>query len=190
MDDVVIDTEAASIYPRMVDVEANVVCTDDLAGTFQYLVAIDRERLPAAPFTIQTDPPRDDDYGASLDQTVVEVDLREPGTIASAGAIHRARRPNEEPTMRSGAIVEPFGSWPYVFDATCGIGYLGQINDIHWVADEIDVPQAWRPLLGANGELVVEIAVRARPEPHVDATANDQTVRYRPAAEPPPACDT
>lgn len=189
MDDVVVDVEAATIYPRMVDLEDNVGCTDDLAGAFQYLVAVDRDRLPPPPFVVQTGPPQEDAYGASMDQTVVEANLREPGAVAAADQIQPARRGNEEPVMRSGAFVEPFGSWSYLLDATCGIGYLGEINDIHWVSEETDVPAAWAPALGPDGELLVEIAVRARPEPHVDATLGGQTVCYLPAAEAPASCE-
>lgn len=185
MDDVVVDTEAAVIYPDMVDVDANAGCTDDLVGTFQYVVAIDRERLPGAPFVVMTGPPHG---GVSYDQTVVEADLREPGAVAETDQIHRARQRNEEPVLRSGTFVEPFGSWQYAFDASCGIGYLGEINDVHWITDGSEVPAAWAPSLGDDGELIVEIEVRARPEPHVDATANGLTVRYLPVAQAPAAC--
>ena len=188
MDDVLIDHETAVIYPQVVDLDGSVMCTDDLVGTYQYVVALDRGQLPTGPFVVQMSGP--DRYGAGRDQTVVEVDLTGPGTGATKGDIHAAVTAGKQPPARSGSFIEPFGKWEYVIDASCGIGYLGQLNDIDWVTDQTDVPDAWLPLVGPDDELLVSIAIRAKPQPHVDATLDGHTVRYLPAAQAPPVCET
>ncbi len=187
LDDVVVDLESATIYPDIVDLDGNVGCTDDLVGTYQYVVALDRARLPAGPFVVQLDAPHGNDV--SRDQTVVDLDLTAPGTIATKGQIHAAAAPRGQPPGRSGTTVETMGTTPYLMDVSCGIGYLGEVNDMDWMTDGSAVPEAWRSLVDARDEVLVDIALRAKPEPYIDATANDLTIRYLPTTEAPPACE-
>ena len=187
LDDVVVDLESATIYPDIVDLDGNVGCTDDLVGTYQYVVALDRARLPAGPFVVQLDAPHGNDV--SRDQTVVDIDLTAPGTIATKGQIHAAAAPRGQPPGRSGTTVETMGTTPYLMDVSCGIGYLGEVNDIDWITDQSAVPKAWQPLVDARDEVLVDIALRTQPEPYIDATANGLTIRYLPTTEAPPPCE-
>jgi hypothetical protein len=187
LDEVVIDHDASVVYPRIVDLDGHIGCTDDLTGAYQYVVALDRARLPVGPFVVQTGPPQD--YDGAPDQTFVDVDLSIPGSTAAAGQIHAAPK-DVTPAMRSGAFVEPFGAWDYVLESSCP-GYLGEINDIHWVSELTEVPEAWRSSVELDGDLLVSIALRAKPEPHVDATLNGLTERYLPGAtDAASRCDT
>ncbi len=187
LDDIVVDQESPAVYPAIVDVDGNVACTDDLAGVYQFVVALDRERLPGGPFVVGLSAP--DGYGVGRDQTVVEIDLSEPGASANKGDIHPAVAAGKEPPARSGTFVEPYGAWDYLIDTTCGIGYLGVLNDIHWITDEADLPDAWGPSVEPDGGLLVSIAIVEAPDAHVDATLDGHTIRYLPAAVAPPPCE-
>ena len=104
MDDVVVDTDVGLIYPLIVTLDAVMGCTDDANG-HAYLVALDRDRLPARPFRIQLsadDPP----LGATREITVVESDLRAPGSIPGPGEVRTRRPPQDQRYLRSGDIME------------------------------------------------------------------------------------
>lgn len=175
------------MYPLLVDPDASIRCTADISGAWQFVVALDRARLPAGPFMLQlgpTDPPA----GAPKERTVVEIDLSQAGVDAAKGDVHFDRELGKPQPWRSGAVLEPFGEWDYALDTRCGIGSLGEINAIDWATDATAVPDAWAPAVGDDGELVVKVAIRSEPEAHVDATANGLTIRYLPATAPPLAC--
>jgi hypothetical protein len=128
MDEVIVDTERAQVYPFVVMPGAPMTCTADLAGAYQFVAALQRSALPAGSFEIGLDGGGDGELFRSLQ---VETDLSVPGAVASTGEVGKAR--SEPP--RSGIVVETIGKSPYAFDASCGIGYLGVINDTHWVTD-------------------------------------------------------
>lgn len=183
LDDVIVDLEAALVYPQLVNPDLQMMCTDDLTGSWQFIVLLDRDRLPPGPFTVQ--------LGATpvaRDRTIVEVDLSEPGVVAPPGAIHRAPHAGREPN-RSGTYMETMGSIRYAMDVTCGIGYLGQVNDVDWVTDVEAIPDAWIEAIDGQ-ELVVRLRLRARPEPRMTASVGGESVVYRPSPDGPPACDS
>jgi hypothetical protein len=190
LDDVVVDSDAAVVYPLLVDPEANMACTSDLAGAWQFLVALERSRLPAGPFHVQLGP-ADPPGGAPGERTVVDVDLSMPGSTAGPGDIHVDPTIGEPQPERSGTTLEPapFGVSDYAFDVRCGVGYLGELNGIDWVSDVTDVPAAWQGSVGEDGELVVRVAIVEGPDPHVTATLNGETLRYDAVREAPPACE-
>jgi len=81
LDDVVVDPDHSVVYPLVVMPDKPVACTADLAGAYQYFVAFERARLPEAPFDVQLGP-WDPSGGARSERTVVEADLREPGSVS------------------------------------------------------------------------------------------------------------
>ncbi len=163
-------------------------CTDDLAGANHFFVALDRDSLPRAPFWIQLGPD-DPPFGMPKERTVVEVDLMAPGSVARKGEAHFDRARHKPPPGRSGTSVEPGDETRYAFDTSCGIGYLGRINSIHWVTEEGNVPAPWKQAVDEDGEIIVTMRLRGEPDPHVMATANGRSVRYEPVREAPTACD-
>jgi hypothetical protein len=89
--------------------------------------------------------------------------------------------------------MEPGFPQPYRFDVSCGIGWLGEVNAIDWrgelaEGDATGVPEAWQPLVEADGTLEVSLLLLVEPEPRIEVTANHHTVGYRPSTEPPPDC--
>jgi hypothetical protein len=86
-------------------------------------------------------------------------------------------------------VVEGYRPEAYVFDVRCGIGYLGEINGIHWVSDRIDVPAAWLPSVSPHGELVVTIEIVTGADAHVEASLAGETVRYDGVRDAPATCE-
>jgi hypothetical protein len=186
LDDIVIDHEAALIHPLIVMPDDPTFCTDDLSGAYQYLVAVERERLPAAPFAIQLDP-----EWAGEDRVVVEADLRVPGSTAADDQIPQRELPLRETAIRSGDIVEAGYRFPYLLNVRCGVGYLGELNDIHWVSEETAVPDAWLPKVSDDGEIILSVLLDDGVSPRVTARTSGHSVRYEPRREAPPsACGT
>jgi hypothetical protein len=187
LDDVIVDADAGLVYPLLVNPSADLACTDDIAGAWQFLVEFERSRLPAGPFVIQLGP-NDPPPGAPKERTVVEVDLSLPGAAAGEDEVHFDPTIGDLQPRRSGMVIEPFGAWDYAFDVHCGIGYLGEINGIHWVSDRSELPTAWQDAVGPHGELLVSITIETGADAHVEASLNGERVRYDAVREAPPDC--
>jgi hypothetical protein len=182
MDEVIVDRDRAQVYPLVVNPDLAVVCTDDLAGAYQFVAALERDELPPGPFEIGLG---GGGGGELWRSRWVDADLSQPGSVAGADDI--GKPPPRYP--RSGTIQEPFGSFRYVMDASCGIGYLGVINDVHWVTATDEIPPAWAEAVEPDGDLLVRVRLRTKPEPHARVSLGGTTVRYEPASEAPPACE-
>ena len=81
MDSVVFDVDRQIVHAELVRPGNPTACTDD-ANAAAYVVAVERERLPEAPFAVQLsadDPPA----GVPEERTTVEVDLRTEGAVAA-----------------------------------------------------------------------------------------------------------
>jgi hypothetical protein len=189
MDDVIVDIEAGLVYPLLVDPEAHIACTDDIAGAWQFLVELERSRLPAGPFMVQLGPD-DPPSGAPEERTVVDVDLSQPGTVAGADDVHLDPTIGEPKPAHSGMVMEGFEPEDYAFDVRCGIGYLGEINGVHWVTDRADVPAAWQGAVSPDGELVVIVEFYYGEDAHLEASLGGETVRYDAVREAPPVCES
>jgi hypothetical protein len=194
LDDVVIDGGRRLIHAVIVLVDPPGACTAD-ANPRAYLVAVPRERLPAPTFAIQLsaeDPPG----GAPEERTLVEADLRVPGSVAAPGQVHEdpALMQPEPEFVTSGDVIETDISQLYLMSVHCGIEWLGTLNGIAWRTDVPDgvtdwVPPAWQQVVAPDESLILEIELSPGPDPTVVATANGHAVIYRPAQEPAPGCD-
>lgn len=175
LDDVIV--EDLTIYPLIVNPDNPGVCTDD-ANPYTFIVALDRERLPAPPFHIQLDanePPA----GAPEERTVVEADLREPGSTAAPEEVGFDPNLGGPTPDRSGTVIEPGFPWDYVVDLACGFEHLGEINSYQWVASE-PIPDSWTAATEESSEVTVELVLHeGDPEPSVDVTFAGETVTYR-----------
>jgi hypothetical protein len=181
MDEVIVDREREQVYPLVVNTDQAIACTDDLSGAYQFVAALERAELPPGPFEIGLD---GGGGGALWRGRWVDVDLSQPGSVAGEDDI--GKPPRRYP--RSGTLQEPFGSFRYVMDASCGAGYLGVINDTHWVTDRQGLPAAWANAVEPDGDLLVKVRLRTKPEPHARVSLGGTTLRYEPASEAPPAC--
>ena len=191
LDSVTFDDRRKLVYADIVNVDAVNACTAD-ANPRAYVVAVDRSRLPAPPFGIQlgeSDPPA----GAPEERTIVDADLRVPGSVAAPGQVHADPRLPEPQVEESGAFFEPDFPGQYRLGVHCGIEWLGEINGITWRTEVPDgavdvVPPAWEPLV-AEESIVLEVLLQTGDPPTITATANGHSVVYRPATEAAPGCD-
>ena len=188
LDDVIVDHQRAVIYPLIVMPDDPLMCTADIAGAYQFFVALERDLLPKGPFWIQLDAD-DPPPGAPEERTVVEVDLTEAGSTAGPGDVHLDPSIGEPRALRSGAVMELGYPARYQFDVRCGIGYLGRINGVHWVTAATDLPAAWAPLVDESGQLEVDVRLRGGPQPRAIAEAAGERVRYEPVRDAPPTCE-
>jgi hypothetical protein len=191
LDAVTFDDPRKLIYADIVNLDALNACTSD-ARPHAYVVAVDRSRLPGPPFGIQlgeSDPPS----GAPEERTIVDADLRIPGSVAARGQVHADPRLPAPQIEESGTFFEPDFPGQYRLHVHCGIEWLGEINNITWrtevPAGAVDfVPPQWEPLV-AEESIVVDVLLETGDPPTVTATANGFEIVYVPATEDAPGCD-
>jgi hypothetical protein len=191
LDDVVVDNDRALIYPLIVAPDAPFICTSD-ARPHPYVVSLDRERLPAGPFVIQLDA-ADPPEGAPKARTAVDIDLSQPGVIAGPGDVHFDNAGSTPAVLVSGTIIEPRVQTRYRLDVRCGIEWLGRVNDVDWRASGPDgaagdVPAKWQDEVQVDGSIELNIRLRTRNEPRIEARTNHHSVIYRPTTDTPPEC--
>lgn len=194
LDDVVHDDRRRIVHAEIVHVDPPQFCTAD-ANPRAYLVAVERSRLPAPTFAIQLraeDPPA----GAPEERTLVEADLRVPGSIAEPGQVHAdpTLMQPEPQFITSGDTIETDISNLYLMSVHCGVEWLGTLNDVTWrtVASTGApdwLPAAWRQVVAPDESIILDIVMAPGPDPTVTASANGFDVVYRPARESAPDCD-
>jgi len=194
LDNVIVDQVRRMIHADIVLVEPPGACTAD-ANPRAYLVAVPRSRLPAPTFAIQLDaeePPG----GVPEERTLVEADLRVPGSVAAPEQVHTdpALMQPDPQFAQSGDWIETDIQSPYRFSAHCGIAWLGTLNDVIWRTDVpagvMDwVPPQWQQVVAMDGTITATVVMSPGPNPIITATANDHAVVYRPSQEPAPGCD-
>jgi hypothetical protein len=190
LDAVVSDQERRLVHGTIVLPSTFSVCTQD-ANPHAFVVAIERATLPPPPFGIQLsaeDPPG----GAPEERTIVEADLRVPGSAPRPGDVHGDPTLPKPDIISSGSTIEPGFEATYRLDVRCGIEWLGRLNDVSWRTDpppgsDNFIPAAWEPLV-EGGALVVSVLMRTDPEPSLTATAAGHTVEYLPTLAPVPDC--
>ncbi|HEU4321442.1 MAG TPA: hypothetical protein VFS66_15335 [Acidimicrobiia bacterium] len=179
LDDVVVN--GSLVYADIVETSNQMACTSD-AIPHTYLVAVDRDRLPEAPFHIQLDS-NDPPAGVPEERTVVEADLRQRGSIAEPGEVgFDANLPGPK-VEQSGAIIETGFPWSYEIDLACGMEWLGEVNSYRWVAST-ELPQAWLDATKGADSVVVEIVLNEGDPPFVEVTFEGDTVTYIPGDAP------
>jgi hypothetical protein len=194
LDDVVVDGGRRIVHADLVLVDTPMGCTAD-ANPRAYLVAVQRWALPAAPFAIQLTaegPPG----GAPEERTVVEADLRVPGSVAAPEQVHAdpALMQPEPQFVVSGDTIETDIPNEYRLTVHCGVEWLGTLNDVTWRTAVPEgamdwVPPAWQQVVAMDESIVVTVVMSPGPDPTVTATANGLDLVYRPAREPAPGCD-
>ena len=195
LEDVVFDTGQRLVHADIVLPDPPVACTDD-ANPRAFLVAVDRVRLPPPPFAIQLsseDPPG----GVPEERTVVDADLRAPGSVAEPDQIHgdpNLLGPQGPEAVQSGDTIETGFPATYRMSVHCGVEWLGELNGVQWrtlvpagVGDFL--PAEWKQVVAMDESIVLEVLMTEGPNPTLTATANDHAVVYRPADEPHPGCD-
>jgi hypothetical protein len=189
MDDVVVDQDRALVYSITVNPDNDLACTAD-ANPKAYIVALQRDRLPAGPFGVQLGP-QDPPGGAPEERTLVAVDLTAPGTVAAAGDIGpdpSLREPSPRAgAVASGSVIEPeVGGWRYVLLPTdgCGFDHLGVLNGVHWYADASAAASQWATAADPDGAVLVDVVLSVDP-PSLVASAAGTSVTYLPVADAP-----
>jgi len=181
-DDVVVDGGLVyAVIPSITELTKELACTADWVPR-TYLVAVDRDRLPAPPFQITAEL----EYGARVEVTA---DLRVPGSVPARDEVSPAEIvPVREQTPVPYWIETEF-PWPMTIDPACGVDYLGQINDVHWHrAEGGGMPPEWEAAT-IDGLLDLELMMTPGPEPTMTASAGRVEVLYRPGPETQPSCD-
>lgn len=194
LDDVIVDQGRRMIHADIVLVGSPGACTAD-ANPRAYLVAVPRSRLPAPTFAIQLDT-EDPPGGVPEERTLVEADLRVPGSVAAPEQVHTdpdLMQPDPQ-FAQSGDWIETDIQSSYRFSAHCGIAWLGTLNDVTWRTDVpagvVDwVPPQWQQVVAMDGTITVSVVMSPGPDPIITATANDHALVYRPSQEPAPGCD-
>jgi hypothetical protein len=190
LDAVVSDVERRLVHGTIVLPSIYNACTAD-ANPHAFVVAVERSTLPAPPFGIQLnaeDPPA----GAPEERTIVETDLREPGSTPGSGEVHLDPNLPEPYVVEPESIIEPDVEVPFRLDVRCGIEWLGPLSDYWWktpvpAGSDRFVPVEWEPLV-EDGKIIVSVLMEGGPEPTVTATAAGHSIVYRVSRDAPAAC--
>ncbi len=189
LDDVIFDLERSVVHGEIVlPSSVGPACTSD-ALPHAFVVALERSRLPQAPFSIQLSaegPPA----GAPEERTIVDADLRAPGSVAAPGSISQGVYDPEAHIrfVQPGEVIEPGFPIRLMLDTHCGIDWIG-LNGVTWHApDHPAIPAEWEPVLDGEA-IVVELLLTEGDPPTLTATANGYTVDYEATSQERPGCD-
>ena len=179
------------LRPVIVDPTDPMACTSDLVGAWAFVVAVDRAVLPAGPFTIRlTDRPQP----IQDEATFVDADLSRPGATVGAGDVRAPEPDRKDGALRFGGHIEPGFPGDYVLYVHCGVGALGELNDVFWVSEDEslwygEIPEPWQDLADEDQELVVEVLLETGDPPVLVATLNGHSVTYVPGDPADHGCD-
>ncbi len=174
-------------------------CTADIFP-HSFVVAVQRDRLPAAPLGIQLGPD-DPPGGAPEERTVVDAPVQVPGVIAQPGDIHPdpALSHPAPAVVEPGGVVEPGFEPPLRFPVACGVEWIGPLNGTWWrtvnpSATGGALPPEWTAAVDGDGWLVAAISMRTDPA-ELDVMVGERSLSYaaipdepasRPCATPSP----
>ncbi|MDH3300883.1 MAG: hypothetical protein OES24_10285 [Acidimicrobiia bacterium] len=196
MDDVVVDADVSVVHGEFVNPGNPTVCSSD-ANPHAYVVALLRDRLPAAPFAVQLDaddPPR----GAPEERTTVLVDLRPPGSVATADDLQVLTLEDVEALgpqvdlFTPGEVIEDGYPWEFRLDLICGVEYIGPLNSVTWrrtpPADGSSPavpPPAWQQAADDGdtwpiAEFLIESTSPGSDSPRLTVTINGHAEIYEP----------
>lgn len=190
LDDLVSDVDRKLVHGTIVQPSTYVFCTAD-ANPQAFVLALERAKLPPPPFVIQlsaADPPG----GAPEERTIVEADLRIPGSVPRTGDVHADPDLPKPEVIEPGSIIETGFENPFRFDVSCGIQWLGPLNSYWWEVDlengaDASVPGEWEPFI-EGGSLTVTVMIETDPEPTLTASAGGRAILYRPVRSARPTC--
>ncbi|CAN5171535.1 hypothetical protein BH18ACT4_BH18ACT4_05240 [soil metagenome] len=193
MNDVVLDTERAIVHGDFVVPGVHQGCAED-ANPEAYVVAVQRDHLPDGRFVVQLgadSPPA----GVPEERTVVDADLRSPGSRASDDEIGfdpALMDPvDPAPVIAAGGVLETGHPALYRLDLGCAFEVFGPINGITWRSQEQDLsanpPAAWTAVADSLGHVDVEVLLETDP-PRLALTANGHTEAYQPVAGATSSC--
>jgi hypothetical protein len=173
LDDMVVDGNLLyAVIPSTTPMTEGLACTADWVPR-TYLVAIDRDRLPAPPFQIAAEK----EYGARVEVTT---DLQVPGSSPAQGEVNPAEIVPEREVTALPYWIETEFPWPLIVDPACGVDYLGVINDVHWHrAEGAGVPEEWKEAT-VDGLLDLELLMTPGPEPTLTVSAGGVEILYLP----------
>ena len=178
-DDVVIEGDL--VYPVIPHLSTAYSCTDDKDGSI-YLVAIERDRLPAPPFRLSNDK-------ETVLEAQVTADLRQPGSVPTEDEIADITRTLPRTATRTPLLIETGYPWTITIDLGCGIKYLGVINGVGWYNDNAtDIPAEWEDA-AVDSLLDVELLIEDGPEPSLTASAAGQDMLFKPGPRSGAPCD-
>lgn len=179
---VVGEADDPRLYAEVVDTSGAMACNDDLVGGWAFVVAVDRGVLPSGPFTVQLDA---DDPPAGFPEaaTSVDADLSAPGATATDDQLGTSEPDPKATMLQSGDVVEPGFPGDYRLYVHCGVGALGELNNVFWVTEDQglwfgDIPEPWQELVDDDEEVVVEVLLETGDPPTLTATANGHSVAY------------
>jgi len=192
LDDVSVDLGRWLIYAELVVPGVHQACPSD-ANPAAYVVALERERLPEGRFAVQLDP-EDPPSGVPEERTVVDVDLRSPGSTARDDEIHLDEELIGQPernVVGAGELIEPGYPAFYDLDLSCAFATFGPMNEVTWQAEtegiEANPPEAWRAVADEAGIVEVELLIETNPA-RLSLTANGHTERYVPSPRATGTC--
>ncbi len=134
-------------------------CDGD-ANPHAFVVALDRERLPAGAFHVQLgaeEPPQ----GAPEERTVVDVDLSAPGSTATDEDLHTDPSLGYQPpdaVQDGGTLVEgEQAAYTWVVDPDCVLDRLGTFNGTVWRLADAESVSPEMLELAEGGQLEVTL---------------------------------
>lgn len=164
-------------------------CTADIYP-HAFVVAVRRDRLPAAPLGIQLGPD-DPPAGAPEERTIVDAPVQLPGVVAEDEDIHpdpELLRPDPV-VAEPGDIVEPGFEPTFRFPVVCGVEWVGPLNGTWWRTKDPAVaggamPDAWADAVDDQDDVVASISIRTDPA-EMDVTIAEVTLTYTAVAGAP-----
>lgn len=185
LEDVSVDPGQRLVHADLVVPGVHQACNDD-ANPAAYVVAFERDRLPEGGFAVQLGP-EDPPSGVPEERTLVDVDLRSPGSTARDDEIHLDEELIGEPeryVVGPGGVIEIGYPAYYELDMSCAFSTFGPINGVVWRAEtegiDAEPPSAWVATADDAGVVDVELLMEADPA-RLSLTANDHTEHYVPS---------
>lgn len=184
LDDVAFDQDRRVVHGEFVLPGNPTFCNAD-ANPHAFVLAVQRDRLPDAPFAVQLDA-EDPPGGAPEERTTVEVDLRPTGSTATDDQLVvqflEDMGPPQPDVLMPDLVIEDGYPWLVRLDLACSVDVLGPINGTMWRAIDPDLvngpPEQWNQDLN-DGMVAAELLMTADP-PLLTVTANGHTVEYEP----------
>ena len=192
LDGVSVDPDQRLVHADLVVPGVHQGCNDD-ANPAAYVVALERDRLPEGGFAVQLGPD-DPPGGVPEERTLVDVDLRSPGSTARDDEIHLDEELIGQPdryVVGPGGVIEIGYPAYYELDLSCDFSVFGPINGVVWEAETdgiaADPPDAWVAAADDAGVLDVELLMETDPA-RLSLTANDHTEHYAPSSGATSTC--